>query len=134
MELRNCVRCGKFYEYFFGENICPACKKIEDDAFSRVRDYLREHNGATIDDVVDNCEVTMKTVTRWIREERLELTGGINYAICCEACGQPITKGKFCDKCLMQINKNFKASISYASANKNKEQTNKMRFLGKSKK
>ena len=99
MNVRNCARCGRMFNFVANEQICPNCKKKEEDSFQRVKEYIQENPHCGLKEVSDECEVSTKLIKQWIKEERLEFSGGGGIALNCEGCGAPITTGRFCDKC-----------------------------------
>lgn len=99
MEVRNCRRCRRLFNYLGGQNICPVCKDELEKQFLKVRDYIRENPGVPLQEVADANEVTPNQIKDWIKEGRLELAKGSAITLNCEKCGEPILRGRFCDKC-----------------------------------
>jgi len=100
MELANCVRCGKVFARI-GRNICPDCQAEEDRIFKKVRAFVEENPGLTIQEVADQCDIQPKKIYDFLKEGRLE---GRNFAAGsarwqCASCGSYITSGKLCNKC-----------------------------------
>ena len=74
MDVRNCMMGGRLFNYMGGTPICEACKgKMEND-FQRVKEYIRENPGATIQQIAEDNDVTTHQIKQWVRDERLELT------------------------------------------------------------
>ena len=42
MNVRNCMKCGKIFNYAIGRPICPACKDKMDEKFRIVKEYIRQ--------------------------------------------------------------------------------------------
>ena len=103
MDVRNCKRCKKLFNYITGQPLCPACKEELETKFQEVKKYLFEHRGATLATVCEECDVEEHQVRQWIREERLEVMSGFDASIVCEVCGAAITSGKYCQKCKMEL-------------------------------
>ena len=99
MNVRNCRRCGRMFNYVMGSFVCPSCREGLEADFQKVKTYVREHPGATITEVSEECEVATSQIHQWLREERLELAEGSAIVLNCEACGGPITCGRYCDQC-----------------------------------
>lgn len=99
MNVRNCARCGRMFNFVANEQICPNCKKKEEDSFQKVKEYIRDNPNCGLKQVSDECEVSAKLIKQWIKEERLEFSGGGGITLNCESCGAPISTGRFCDKC-----------------------------------
>ena len=99
MDVKNCKRCRRLFNYISGQQICPNCRDELEKKFQEVKDYLYKNRNSTIRDVVENCDVDENQVRTWIREERLEFSSGIDAGITCEICGTPISTGRYCQKC-----------------------------------
>ena len=99
MNLRNCARCGKMFNYIGGQPICEACKKLAEDEFQKVKQYIEDNPRAGIREISEQCEVTTKQIQTWVREERLMFSADSPIQLQCEGCGEPIQTGRFCAKC-----------------------------------
>lgn len=101
MEVRNCRQCGRLYNYIGGsyKNLCPSCINKLEDKFAVVKEYIEDNKMATISEISEECEVSVKQLEQWIREERLCFTEDSPIGIACESCGATIKSGRFCDKC-----------------------------------
>lgn len=133
MNVRNCKKCGKLFNYMAGLPICPACKEMAEKKFQEVKKYIRENPRADIQEVAENCEVEVSQIQQWIREERLEFTDDSPIKLPCEGCGAMINSGKYCDRCKNTMAKNLSNAIERPKTIQEpvKKQTheNKMRFL-----
>lgn len=74
MEVRSCRGCGKLFNYIWGTYLCHGCKKKLEDKFIQVRDYIREHDTATMKDISEDNDISVKQLKQWVREERLTFT------------------------------------------------------------
>lgn len=133
MNVRNCRKCKRIFNYLTGPQLCPSCKEELENKFQEVKKYLFNNRNATVSDVVQNCDVDDRQVREWIREERLEFSSGINAGVTCENCGDPITTGRFCAKCKASI-MNDLGSVARPVENKapvveKASHKNKMRFI-----
>ena len=52
MNVRNCKKCGKLFNYMSGMPICPACKDAAEKQFQSVKKFIRENPRADIKDIV----------------------------------------------------------------------------------
>ncbi|MBD5551868.1 MAG: flagellar protein [Lachnospiraceae bacterium] len=134
MNVRNCRKCGKLFNYVTGVPICPACKDALEKKFQEVKKYVQDNRGATIPDVVENCEVDAQQVRQWVREERLEFSGEGVTGITCEKCGATIPTGRFCQKCKNEMTANLNSAIPQKpkeapKPKKDPKDNPKMRFL-----
>lgn len=98
-EIRYCKICRKMFQYVSGPLYCPTCRKLDDDEFEKVRTFLRDFPGANMREVTDNTGVSHNKISRWLKEERLEISKDSPIAINCERCGVRIRSGRFCVEC-----------------------------------
>jgi len=110
MNLRNCRRCGKVYAYD-GFDLCHDCRMIDEKDFEKVRAYLDENPSADINEISEKTEISTKKIIKFLREGRLELKDESNSLLLCERCGKPIRKGRFCEKCTAQLERELKRAI-----------------------
>ena len=134
MDVKNCRRCRRLFNYIGGQPICPQCREELENKFQEVKKYLFDHRNSTIPDVVENCDVEESQVRQWVREERLEFSSGIDIGMACENCGAPIVSGRFCDKCKAAMINDLQAAGKRPEApapekKKPQSQGNRMRFL-----
>lgn len=106
MELDNCPRCGKVFARNF-RDICPACIKEVDQEYSRCAEYLRQHKGATIHELSEATSVSIKQITKFIKEGRISLVGAPNMGYPCEVCGFIIREGNICGSCRSRLQKDL---------------------------
>ena len=134
MNVRNCRKCGKLFNYVTGVPICPTCKDALEKKFQEVKKYVQENKGVTIHDVVENCEVDTQQVRQWVKEERLEFSGGGVTGITCEKCGAGISTGRFCNKCKTEMTNTLNSALPVKKkeapkVKKDPKDNPKMRFL-----
>lgn len=98
-EIRYCKNCRKMFQYVSGDQLCPVCKKIDEEEYEKVRAFLRDFPGANMKEVSDNTGVSPNKINRWLKEERLEVSEGSPVALNCESCGVRIRSGRFCIEC-----------------------------------
>jgi len=98
-DIKNCKRCRKIFMWAMGPQLCEDCKRLEEEDFEKVRRFVREYPGATIQEVSDATEVSQNTIHKYLKEGRLEVTENSPIAIQCENCGARIRSGRFCPKC-----------------------------------
>ena len=134
MDVKNCKRCRRLFNYIGGQPICPQCREELENKFQEVKKYLFDHRNSNIADVVENCDVEESQVRQWVREERLEFSSGIDIGVVCENCGTPITSGRFCDKCKASMINDLKNAgrqpeVEQPKPKKAVSDGNRMRFL-----
>ncbi len=134
MNVRNCKTCGKLFNYLAGPPICLSCRDTLEAKFSEVKEYVRTNRLAGINEVAEACEVEVRQIKQWVREERLEFSPESSVGIDCEGCGVMIRCGKFCEKCKNEMAKQFSNSIKKKEPpkpiqRKDPRDNPKMRFL-----
>ncbi len=131
MNVKNCRKCGKLFNYVSGSQVCPVCRDELEKIFQKVKKYIQENRGATIDQVVEECEVDAAQIRQWVREERLEFSGDGATGITCEKCGATISTGKYCQKCKNEMAANLSGVLPKEDHSRKKDARDpaKMRFL-----
>ena len=112
MNVRNCRKCGRIFNYVCGPVICPKCKEDMEKKFQEVKTYIRENPGAGLQEVAEECDVDPKQIRKWIQEERLELAEDSPVKIPCESCGALIRSGRFCEKCKAQVTRDLQGVVN----------------------
>lgn len=106
LNVRNCPRCGKVFARTI-HDVCPACiQNIEED-YQACLKYLRENKGCTISELSDATEVTIRQITKFIREGRISLMDAPNMSYPCESCGVLIRDHHICEECRKKLNKDL---------------------------
>lgn len=108
MNVRNCKRCGRIFNYVMGPHLCPKCVAEQEEIFQGVKKYVQDNPGVDIADVARECDVEVSQIRQWIREERLQFAEDSPIRIACEKCGAMIRSGCFCDKCKAEMTNDFK--------------------------
>ena len=135
MDVRNCKTCGKLFNYMGGVQLCPECRAELEKKFGDVKEYIREHPHASIAQVAEDMEVSVKQIKQWVKEERLILSEASLDGVLCEHCGRPITSGRFCDKCKAAMANNLQSALDRPRTVQLKpdkivnDEGDKMRFL-----
>ena len=65
MDVRNCKGCGKLFNYMSGAQLCPECRAKLEKKFSSVKDYIGEHPQASISQVAEDMDVSVKQIKQW---------------------------------------------------------------------
>ena len=101
MNLRNCSRCGKMFNYIAGPIMCENCKKELEEDFQKVKKYITDNPTASLKQITDDNNVKTSQIREWIREERLMFAKESPIQLTCENCGAPIQKLglKKCEYC-----------------------------------
>ncbi len=99
MNVRNCKKCGKMFNYVAGPPVCPACRDAIEQKFQEVKEFVRQNKVASMKEISLNCHVEERQIEQWIREERLVFASDSPIKLYCETCGAPIFTGRYCGKC-----------------------------------
>lgn len=111
MDLANCPRCGKLFARNF-RDVCPDCMKKLEQEYESCVDYLRANRGSTINELSEQTGVSIKQITRFIREGRISLMDAPNLAYPCEVCGILIREGHMCDSCRNRLTREVRDAVS----------------------
>lgn len=133
MDVRNCKKCGKLFN-FTGEPLCPACAKELEAKFFDVRTYIYDNPKASMSTVAEEMDVPIQQIKKWVRQERLAFTKDSGISIDCENCGRAILTGRYCSECKKKMTNQFSSMYQekeqqHASSIKTSSK-GKMRFLG----
>ena len=138
MNVRTCRKCRRLFNYVMGPSFCPECRIKEEDKFQEVKKFVQDHGRASMQEVAEACEVTMKQIQQWIRDDRLMLADDSPLGIECERCGKMIRGGKFCPTCSNEMAAKLQSAMGNPFAahvaeknESNKRDGNRMRFLNK---
>lgn len=107
MDVRNCKKCGKLFNYLSGNPICPSCAKALDDKFDEVKEYVYDHPRVDMQEVSEVFDVSIAQIKQWIREERLSFADDSMIGIDCEGCGVTIKTGRYCKSCKDKLARGF---------------------------
>ena len=121
MDVLNCRKCGRLFNYIHGDKICPGCKDKLEDVFQKVKAFVTEHRYCTMNDICEACEVDQRQIQKWIREERLEFADDSPIKLPCESCGTRINSGKYCQSCKNKLQNNLNKMYTKSAAELRKE-------------
>lgn len=119
-----CKDCKRLLPEDYELDLCENC--LEDHLFREVRDYIRK-NDVTEYDVADYFQLPLRRVRSWIREGRIQYSKDDNKKVIgmhCGRCGELITRGHFCPKCLAYMKNNRGVGMNMEDMD-----NSKMRFL-----
>ncbi len=133
MEVRNCKDCGRIFNYLSGPPLCPSCLKELDLKFEEVREYIYEHPRVGVQEVSEVCDVSVKQIKQWVREERLTFAEDSMVGLDCEKCGVLIKTGRYCKSCKNELAQGFKnlypEKHKKPDKNRDSRENPRMRFL-----
>lgn len=111
-EIRNCIKCGRIFQYDGFNKKCDRCRRNEEEEFKKVKEYLYDHPGATITMVSEETGVEEDLILKYLRQGRLEITTeGGSLVLDCERCGKAIRTGRFCDPCAEEMARELKGAF-----------------------
>lgn len=115
MNLDNCPRCGRlFVKNLMG--LCQPCIKELEHEYEICVKYLRENRGTNIQELSDATEISIKEITRFIREGRISIANAPNMMYPCEVCGTLIRDGHMCDSCRNRLRKDLTNAAQESAA------------------
>lgn len=138
MDVRNCRICGRLYNYIGGSyrNMCPNCVKALEEKFQDVKIYINDNPTASISQIAQDCEVSVKQIEQWVREERLYFSDDSPIGIECEMCGATIKSGRYCEACKLTMATQLGSMYQNKKPKQEPKKTNqkdaaRMRYLDK---
>lgn len=114
-----------------GRPLCPNCITELEKKFKEVKEYLREHEFCSMQELAESNDVTISQIKQWVREERLTFTSDSPLSIECENCGAPIKTGKYCINCLAKLQNSLQDAVKKPEqvVKKQLRDGDRMRFL-----
>ena len=139
MNVKNCRKCRRIFNYVMGPILCPNCREAEEAKFQEVKKYVQENRRCGMQEVSEACDVSLNQIQQWLREERLVLADDSPIGIGCEKCGKIIRGGRFCPECVNQMTHSFQSTMSgmrrpgnsYEDQRRDVKEGNRMRYLNK---
>lgn len=113
LNIRNCARCKKIFVPTGGEKICPDCRAEDAEMEERVKAYVRDHRGLTVNQLIEGSGVPPKLIWRMIQQGLFENAGLLDAEYPCANCGKLITKDVYCSECAGKLKENAQ---KYAAA------------------
>jgi len=108
MNLDNCPRCGRLYAKGLSD-VCNQCRRDIDKEYEMCSDYLRENKGANIQELSEETGVSIRQITKFVREGRISMMNAPNMSYPCESCGTLIREHQLCDRCRNRLSKDAQA-------------------------
>lgn len=109
-KLANCSRCDALFVQAV-RDICPKCYQAVEQEYELCARFLRkrENRGSTIYQVSEATGVSVKQITKFIKEGRISVAGNPQLGYPCESCGTVMIRtGTLCESCI----KNLKHEIT----------------------
>jgi flagellar operon protein (TIGR03826 family) len=104
LNVANCPSCGRVYVKNL-QNLCPNCLKGIELQYEKCLKFLKENRGCTITELSEGTEVSVRQITKFIREGRISIKGNLNITYECEVCGTAIREQTICEPCRSRLAK-----------------------------
>lgn len=78
--------------------------------YDKCLQYLREEKTATIQEVSEATDVSIKQITKFIKEGRISVANNPNMTYPCEVCGILIREGNMCDSCRQRLTRDLRSA------------------------
>lgn len=123
-QLSNCPKCGKLFVKGV-RDVCLECFKVEEKEYLKVIEFLRqvENRNATLYETSEATEVSIKQITKFIRQGRVSLKGLPNMGYPCESCGSITKEGNLCSECRQKFASSVKKMQKEVVRNKTEKQS-----------
>lgn len=136
MNVVNCRKCGKLFNYIAGPQTCPMCREKNEEKFQEVKKFIQQNRRASMQIVCEECDVEPGQIQAWIRQERLQFAEDSPIKVSCEKCGCMISSGRYCDKCKNDMSRDLGnmmrkpvEELKKEPMRKSGDNKNRMRFL-----
>lgn len=122
--LNTCHSCGRALAKSYQHELCPSC--LDRKLFNEVKEYIRQ-NRVNEYDVAAQFNLSLRQVKSWIKDGRIEYRyddpDSALVSLHCQNCGEPISFGSLCSKCMRR------SGSHSGSIGKSPSQTGHMHFL-----
>lgn len=123
LNVANCPNCGRVFQKGL-HNYCGACVKEIEDQFERCYQYLRENRSSTMNQLSEETEVSIKQITKFIKDGRIFISDLPNMGYPCESCGEHVRSGKLCLSCSDRITKGIQ-QVNQTDQNRIKDEADR---------
>lgn len=106
LNIKNCSRCKRIFMPVNNEKICPECRAEELKLEERVKSYVRDHPGITVNELIEGSGAPGKLVWRMVMQGQFENCGLRDAKYPCGNCGKLIERGAYCDECAAKLKQN----------------------------
>ncbi|MFB9276267.1 TIGR03826 family flagellar region protein [Cohnella cellulosilytica] len=121
MNLTYCPKCGKLFSKNF-RDVCDSCYQQLEKDYERCAEHLRKNKGMDIQQLSEETEVSIKQITKWVREGRISLMDAPNLSYPCESCGTLIREGHLCEACKKRLVRDVRNATSPGGARYNPDE------------
>ncbi|MFC4599671.1 TIGR03826 family flagellar region protein [Cohnella hongkongensis] len=111
MNLTYCPKCGRLFSKSF-RDVCNSCYQQLEKDYERCAEHLRKNRGMDIQQLSEETEISIKQITKWVREGRISLMDAPNLSYPCESCGTLIREDHLCDSCKKRLTRDVKNAVA----------------------
>jgi hypothetical protein len=86
--------------------------KVIEKEYEKCATFLREQKGATIHEVSEATEVSVRQITKFIKEGRISIANAPNLAYPCEVCGTLIRESNMCESCRTRLTRELRQAAA----------------------
>ena len=129
IRINTCVKCHQLFESSTAKDLCPQCERRLELKFKEVRTYVRDNNGAGLEEVSSECRVQTGQLLKWIREERLFFDDDADVALPCLKCGDLIKIGSYCPKCKEELKRGLSKAYDEIKTYSENEKSNASKIV-----
>lgn len=105
LKIKNCADCGKIFSPVRNETLCRDCLMKAEAKETEVLEYVRDHQGCSISEVMKVMGVTERFVKNMVNKGLFSNIERTNIFYPCASCGKPIKNGTYCSDCLGKLRK-----------------------------
>ncbi len=106
LNIKNCARCKRIFIPVSKEKICPDCRAADLELEEKVKSYLRDHPGITVNQLIEGSGAPAKLVWRMVQQGQFENSALKDAQYPCGRCGKLITRGAYCTECADKLKAN----------------------------
>ncbi len=100
MEFKICDNCNMIFQYKgVGAVLCPDCTQKDEENYEKVKTFLAEHPTAGEEEIADKTGVSLKFLSKLVKDDRIVIKGQNSQGLTCKYCGISIQSGKYCADC-----------------------------------
>lgn len=129
-QLDNCPRCDALFVKGI-RDVCNNCYQQIEKEYDKCAQFLRkrENRGANIQQLSEATGVSVKQITRFIKEGRISVANHPNMGYPCESCGQLIITGNLCSNCAKGLQREIGYDQDLAKRLSSEEEKNRREAL-----
>lgn len=104
------------------EKICSDCRAEDLELEERVKAYVRDNPGITVNQLIEGSGAPRSLVWRMIQQGQFENSGLKDAKYPCGNCGKIITRGTYCSECMSKLKQNAQKFAKAMNSKRRKAQ------------